>query len=276
MVYEPVQQDSPYTARRYLQADSNNIEGIRTVQYDGHGTYDDRPPSFHSDDHGQHPRGHHVSFDNTASHGQITQQLATSRAGFRVRDVHDDVEDDDGYNDARLQRPDYQARSEADLELRLNAAYLDDARRVVIHTPMRDDGHESGDDHFEDSFEGDQEWPNYDEKRRYDNEEQLGEAGGLESPALSFAGGFGAPPPTAHLRRNITNRRVKLTKGNLILDCAVPTRLAGFLPRKGDDEFMLTRYTAVTCGPEDFNRRNYTLRPSIYNRQTELLVVVTL
>lgn len=53
---------------------------------------------------------------------------------------------------------------------------------------------------------------------------------------------------TAILRRNLTNRRVKLTAGNLILDCAVPTRLLGFLPRKSEDEFKLTRYTAITCG----------------------------
>ncbi|KAM0790029.1 Chitin synthase, class 3 [Microbotryomycetes sp. NB124-2] len=139
-------------------------------------------------------------------------------------------------------------------------------------------------DVFEDSFEGDSEW--IDEKRRplggghdehgrevgdeEDEEEDMG------SPAMSFTGGFGAPPPTAHLRRNLTNRRVKLTQGNLVLDCAIPTRLAGFLPRKGDDEFTLTRYTAVTCGPEDFDKHNYTLRPTIYNRQTELMIVITL
>lgn len=70
------------------------------------------------------------------------------------------------------------------------------------------------------------------------------------------------------LRRNRTNRIVKLTAGNLVLDCAIPTRLAGFLPRKDEDEFgftrcvewvldtseddtnlgLLGRYTAVTCG----------------------------
>ena len=87
---------------------------------------------------------------------------------------------------------------------------------------------------------------------------------------------------------------IKLTQGNLVLDCPVPSRLASFLPRKGDDEFMLTRYTAITCGvsavigprcdpltsvlsqPEDFNKRNYTLRPTIKHRQTELMIIITL
>ncbi|SCZ88136.1 BZ3500_MvSof-1268-A1-R1_Chr10-2g02854 [Microbotryum saponariae] len=123
------------------------------------------------------------------------------------------------------------------------------------------------DDQFEDSFEGKDEWEQVKEQ---------GEEGAVGSPAISFAGGFGAPPPTAHLRRNLTNRRVKLTQGNLVLDCAIPTRLSDFLPRKGEDEFMLTRYTAVTCAPEDFNKNSYTLRPTLYSRQTELLIVVTL
>jgi len=39
---------------------------------------------------------------------------------------------------------------------------------------------------------------------------------------------------------------------------------------------LLNRYTAVTCGPDDFNDRTYTLRPTLYNRQTELFIVVTM
>ncbi|GAA5991239.1 hypothetical protein JCM11641_004030 [Rhodosporidiobolus odoratus] len=96
------------------------------------------------------------------------------------------------------------------------------------------------------------------------------------SPA-TFQGGFGAPPVTAQLRRkNLTQRRVKLTEGNLVIPCAIPTRLLGFLPRKDGDEFTQSRYTAITCGPEDFDVRNYTLRPTLYNRQTELFVVITM
>ncbi|GAA5968593.1 hypothetical protein JCM8115_003796 [Rhodotorula mucilaginosa] len=100
---------------------------------------------------------------------------------------------------------------------------------------------------------------------------------GLHSPALSFQGGFGAPPPTAHLRRkNLQQRRVKLTEGNLVIPCAIPTRLLSFLPRKDSDEFTTSRYTAVTCGPDEFNDHHYLLRPTLYNRQTELLIVITM
>lgn len=84
-------------------------------------------------------------------------------------------------------------------------------------------------------------------------------------------------PQTAHLRRkNLQTRRVKLTDGNLVIPCAIPTRLLGFLPRKDGDEFTQTRYTGVTCGPDEFNKRHYSLRPSLYDRQTELFVVITM
>lgn len=32
----------------------------------------------------------------------------------------------------------------------------------------------------------------------------------------------------------------------------------------------------MTCGPDDFNDRHYVLRPTLYNRQTELMIVVTM
>lgn len=85
----------------------------------------------------------------------------------------------------------------------------------------------------EDSF--DPETVKFDEKydeERYDLEEE---------EEYKFEGGFGLPPATRQLRRNKTNRRVQLTKGNLVLDCLIPTRLAGFLPRKDADEFKYTR-----------------------------------
>lgn len=247
--------------------------GIRSVQraaYDAPDVLDDRPPSFHSSD-----LPHHTA--DAVSHGSAVHHGVTQPVRFAEDDVDD--RDHDGFRRVPLQPDQYRARSDADLELRLNSAYLDAtpapsrpafSERAGTYTPMHDD---SGDEeHFEDSFEGDAEW---DEKRQYDGEQQVG-GGGLASPAVSFAGGFGAPPQTRQLRRNLTNRRVKLTQGNLVLDCAVPTRLKGFLPRKGDDEFELTRYTAITCDPEDFNKHNFTLRPSLYNRQTELFIVVTL
>lgn len=45
------------------------------------------------------------------------------------------------------------------------------------------------------------------------------------------------PVPTVQLRRNRTKRRIGLTAGNLVIDAPIPSRLAGFLPRKGSEEF---------------------------------------
>ncbi|KAM0756035.1 hypothetical protein T439DRAFT_320725 [Meredithblackwellia eburnea MCA 4105] len=123
------------------------------------------------------------------------------------------------------------------------------------------------------SFDGD-EWQEKqrldEEKRQYDLEHDL------NSPVLSYEGVYGEAPPGAQLRRNKTKRRIKLTEGNLVLDCAIPSRLSGFLPRKDDEEFRFSRYTAVTCPPDEFNEQHFTLRPHLYNRKTELLIVVTL
>ena len=45
------------------------------------------------------------------------------------------------------------------------------------------------------------------------------------------------PAPALQLRRNRTRKRVALTSGHLIIDAPIPSRLSGFLPRKGQDEF---------------------------------------
>lgn len=50
------------------------------------------------------------------------------------------------------------------------------------------------------------------------------------------------PAPTVQLRRNRTKRRIGLTAGNLVIDAPIPSRLAGFLPRKGTEEFDKMRY----------------------------------
>ncbi|ORY83474.1 chitin synthase-domain-containing protein [Leucosporidium creatinivorum] len=282
MVYLPTRgdgdtYDSGYTSpppRSAYDRDAPS-SGIRSVNL-APTSEEDRPPSFHSqhDGYGPAPAGQHYSYD-----------APPPRNGFNQQAPQFDLSgDDNDYRDVRLEQQ-YQAQAEADLELHLGTAYMDnggrssvvyrDSDREVrsggagVYTEMGGDQDDDDDalDKFEDSFEGPGDW---DEKRAPSEED------GLASPAVSFVGGFGAPPTTAILRRNLTNRRVKLTAGNLILDCAVPTRLLGFLPRKSEDEFKLTRYTAITCGPEDFNKRNYVLRPTIAHRQTELLIVVTL
>lgn len=85
-----------------------------------------------------------------------------------------------------------------------------------------------------------------------------------------------APARGAQLRRHKTKKNVRLTKGNLILDCPVPTKLQTFLTRRAEDEFTTMRYSAVTCDPDDFAAEAFTLRPAIYGRHTELFIAITM
>ncbi|KAI9496241.1 chitin synthase 1 [Zychaea mexicana] len=77
-------------------------------------------------------------------------------------------------------------------------------------------------------------------------------------------------------RRYKTTRKVKLTRGNLVLDCPVPTRYLQAVPIKESKEFTHMRYTAATCDPKDFATSGYTLRQQLLERQTELFIVLTM
>lgn len=77
------------------------------------------------------------------------------------------------------------------------------------------------------------------------------------------------------LRRKVT-RRLQLTNNNLVIDCPIPDRLLGALTFNDHDEFSQLRYTAATCEPDEFESRGFTLRPKIYNRETELFIVMTM
>ncbi|EST10086.1 Chitin synthase N-terminal [Kalmanozyma brasiliensis GHG001] len=85
-----------------------------------------------------------------------------------------------------------------------------------------------------------------------------------------------APLLGAQLRRHKTKKNVRLTKGNLILDCPVPTKLQTFLTRRAEDEFTTMRYSAVTCDPDQFAAESFTLRPALYGRHTELFIAITM
>ena len=85
---------------------------------------------------------------------------------------------------------------------------------------------------------------------------------------------FGPAPVGRVARRNKTTKRVPLTNGNLVLDLPVPPKLV--LPRAGHPEVMKTRYTAVTCDPDDFERNGHFLRQNQTNRRTELFVCITM
>lgn len=85
---------------------------------------------------------------------------------------------------------------------------------------------------------------------------------------------YGPAPIGRVHRRNKVKKRVKLTRGNLVIDIDVPTKLV--LPLVGEDEMMKTRYTAVTCDPDDFEKKNFFLRQNEYDRRTEMFIVITM
>ncbi|KAH9847147.1 chitin synthase-domain-containing protein [Lenzites betulinus] len=85
---------------------------------------------------------------------------------------------------------------------------------------------------------------------------------------------FGPAPSGRVLRRHKTKKRVQLTNGNLVLDMAVPPKLV--LPRRGEPESTKTRYTAVTCDPDEFEKNGFILRQNELRRTTELFIVITM
>ncbi|KAI9268533.1 chitin synthase 1 [Helicostylum pulchrum] len=82
--------------------------------------------------------------------------------------------------------------------------------------------------------------------------------------------------PKRQPRRYTTTKRVKLTRGNLVLDCPVPSRYMQSVPLKDTKEFTHMRYTAATCDPKDFVKEGYTLRQQLIGRETELFIVLTM
>ncbi|CAO3637942.1 unnamed protein product [Cunninghamella blakesleeana] len=91
------------------------------------------------------------------------------------------------------------------------------------------------------------------------------------SPNMRYGQAPGRQP-----RRYKTTRKVKLTRGNLVLDCPVPTRYLQSVPLKDNKEFTHMRYTAATCDPKDFGAEGYTLRQQLLKRDTELFIVLTM
>ncbi|KAI9314163.1 chitin synthase 1 [Dichotomocladium elegans] len=81
--------------------------------------------------------------------------------------------------------------------------------------------------------------------------------------------------PALQPRRYNNIRLVRLTGGNLVLDCPVPPQYIGAAPRKDAKEFDAMRYTAVTCGPAEFSE-SYTLRQEWMQRDTELFICITM
>lgn len=92
------------------------------------------------------------------------------------------------------------------------------------------------------------------------------------------------PAPTGRIhRRHKSKKRVQLTNGNLVIDLPVPPNMVLPFEYRGVDEMMMTRYTAVTCDPDEFERKGFFLRQNELfegegkgGRRTELFIVVTM
>jgi chitin synthase len=76
--------------------------------------------------------------------------------------------------------------------------------------------------------------------------------------------------------RRYKTQHVKLTNGNVVLNCRVPSKLTSSVPLNSDEEFTHVRYTACTCDPDFFQEDGYSLRQRIHNRSTEIFIVITM
>jgi hypothetical protein len=84
---------------------------------------------------------------------------------------------------------------------------------------------------------------------------------------------YGYHPPM----RKPTVRHIPLTRqGNLVLNVPVPDKVLQHQDNHLDEEFKYMRYTAVTCNPDDFLSRGFSLRQQEWNRHTELFIIVTM
>ena len=79
-------------------------------------------------------------------------------------------------------------------------------------------------------------------------------------------------------RNNYHNKQTvfKSRTGNLVLDTPIPGVLHDLLPLKNNDEYDFMRYSAVTSDPNDFVEDGFTLRPIDLQRETELVVCITM
>lgn len=82
------------------------------------------------------------------------------------------------------------------------------------------------------------------------------------------------PAPSGRVHRRHKKRRVQLTNGNLLVDLSVPPKL--ILPLiRSDRETSQTRYTAITCDPDEFEKNGFFLKQNERHRSTELFICVT-
>ncbi|KAG0257987.1 Chitin synthase, class 1 [Mortierella polycephala] len=98
----------------------------------------------------------------------------------------------------------------------------------------------------------------------------------VETPFLSNSTTRYGEVPERQERRYKTTKNVQLTDGNLVLMSPIPTTYLQNQKQQKGEEWEFMRYSAVTCDPDDFKNENYTLRQSMWTRETELFIVVTM
>ncbi|SGZ56013.1 CIC11C00000004508 [Sungouiella intermedia] len=107
-----------------------------------------------------------------------------------------------------------------------------------------------------------------------------------ESPFSESVPALSMPPAEEEVRTKPNEAIFKGVRGHLVLDCPLATELLSKFPGYDPNaknyglmrEFSHMRYTAVTCGPSNFWRDGYILRPIHYpvKRETELMIVITM
>lgn len=85
---------------------------------------------------------------------------------------------------------------------------------------------------------------------------------------------YGPAPVGRVTRRHKQKKQIQLTNGNLVVNLPIPSKL--ILPLRREEEMMHTRYTAVTCDPDDFAKSNFFLRQNELGRTTEMFIVITM
>lgn len=107
-----------------------------------------------------------------------------------------------------------------------------------------------------------------------------------QSPFTDSVPVLPVPPEEEEVRSKPSEAIFKGVGGHLVLDCPLATELLSKFPDYDPAaknyglarEFSHMRYTAVTCGPSNFWRDGYILRPYHYpvKRSTELMIVITM
>jgi hypothetical protein len=64
--------------------------------------------------------------------------------------------------------------------------------------------------------------------------------------------------------------------GHFVINLPIPKTLLDFMVFTEDREFTQSRYTAVTCAPDEFPSQGYSLKQQESKRHTEIFIVMTM